>query len=100
MVEVKAVGVCGSDVHSYEHGRIGSHIVRQPLLLGHESSGVIIAVGESVDKSRIGERVALEPGIPDGVCLYWLLSISVLKRALMLALLVLFLCSLSIREMT
>jgi L-iditol 2-dehydrogenase len=68
LVEVKAVGVCGSDVHYYEHGRIGSHIVRQPLILGHESSGIIIAVGESVDTSRIGERVAIEPGIPDGVC--------------------------------
>jgi L-iditol 2-dehydrogenase len=68
LVEVKAVGVCGSDVHYHEHGRIGSHIVRQPLILGHESSGIIIAVGENVDTSRIGERVAIEPGIPDGVC--------------------------------
>lgn len=68
MVEVKAVGVCGSDVHYYEHGRIGTHIVRQPLILGHESAGVIVAVGANVNQGRIGERVALEPGIPDGVC--------------------------------
>lgn len=68
LVEVKAVGVCGSDVHYYEHGRIGSYVVRQPLILGHESAGVIVAVGASVNKSRIGERVAIEPGIPDGVC--------------------------------
>ncbi|MDQ2887748.1 MAG: NAD(P)-dependent alcohol dehydrogenase [Chloroflexota bacterium] len=68
LVEIKAVGVCGSDVHYYEHGRIGSYIVRQPLILGHEASGVIVAVGDEVAKSRIGERVALEPGIPDGVC--------------------------------
>jgi L-iditol 2-dehydrogenase len=68
LIEVKAVGVCGSDVHYYEHGRIGSYVVRQPLILGHEASGVIIAVGEGVDKNRIGERVAMEPGIPDGVC--------------------------------
>ncbi|HZR42087.1 MAG TPA: alcohol dehydrogenase catalytic domain-containing protein [Ktedonobacteraceae bacterium] len=39
LVEVSAVGVCGSDVHYYEHGRIGSFVVRQPLILGHESSG-------------------------------------------------------------
>ena len=68
LVEIKSVGVCGSDVHYYEHGRIGSHIVCQPLILGHESAGVIVDVGEAVSKSRIGERVAIEPGIPDGVC--------------------------------
>ena len=68
LVEVRAVGVCGSDVHYYEHGRIGSYIVRQPLILGHESAGVIVAAGADVSQSRIGERVAIEPGIPDGVC--------------------------------
>ena len=68
LVEVKAVGVCGSDVHYYEHGRIGPYIVRQPLILGHESAGVIVAVGTDVPQSRIGERVAIEPGIPDGTC--------------------------------
>src|SRR3989441_2962560 len=68
LVEVKAVGVCGSDVHYYEHGRIGPYIVRQPLILGHESAGVIVAVGADVHQSRIGERVAIEPGIPDGTC--------------------------------
>ncbi len=68
MVEVKAVGVCGSDVHYYEHGRIGTYVVRQPLILGHESAGVIVAVGANVNQNRIGERVAIEPGIPDGVC--------------------------------
>src|SRR5260370_3576005 len=68
LVEVKAVGVCGSDVHYYEHGRIGSYVVRQPLILGHEPAGVIVGVGAGVDRSRIGERVAIEPGIPDGTC--------------------------------
>ena len=68
LVEVKAVGVCGSDVHYYEHGRIGSYVVRQPLVLGHESAGVIVAVGADVPQSRVGERVAIEPGIPDGTC--------------------------------
>lgn len=68
LIEVKAVGVCGSDVHYYEHGRIGSYVVRQPLILGHESAGVIVDVGEGVPPGRVGERVAIEPGIPDGVC--------------------------------
>jgi L-iditol 2-dehydrogenase len=68
LIEIKAVGVCGSDVHYYEHGKIGSHVVRQPLILGHESSGIIVAVGEGVSTNRMGERVAIEPGIPDGVC--------------------------------
>jgi L-iditol 2-dehydrogenase len=68
LVEVSAVGVCGSDVHYYEHGRIGSFVVRQPLILGHESSGVIVDVGEGVSKDRIGQRVAMEPGIPCGTC--------------------------------
>lgn len=68
LVEIKAIGVCGSDVHYYEHGRIGSFIVRQPLILGHESSGVIVEVGEGVSKDRIGQRVAIEPGVPCRVC--------------------------------
>ena len=68
LIEIKAVGVCGSDVHYYEHGRIGTYVVRQPLILGHESAGVIIDVGEGVGRERIGQRVAIEPGVPDGVC--------------------------------
>src|SRR5437763_13943061 len=68
LIEIKAVGVCGSDVHYYEYGRIGTYVVRQPLILGHESAGVIVGGGAGVDRSRIGERVAIEPGIPDGIC--------------------------------
>lgn len=68
LVKVKSVGVCGSDVHYYEHGRIGSFVVRDPLILGHESSGVIVALGEAATKHEVGERVTLEPGVPDGTC--------------------------------
>ncbi len=68
LVEVKAVGVCGSDVHWYEHGRIGTLVVRAPLILGHEVSGVIVELGAEVSKHAVGERVALEPGIPCGAC--------------------------------
>ena len=68
LIEITAGEVCGSDVHYYEHGRIGTYVVRQPLILGHGSAGVIVDVGEGVSTSRIGERVAIEPGIPDGIC--------------------------------
>ncbi|HKN45691.1 MAG TPA: alcohol dehydrogenase catalytic domain-containing protein, partial [Propionibacteriaceae bacterium] len=61
LVEVAAVGVCGSDTHYYRHGRIGDFVVTSPLILGHELSGRIVAVGEEVPGSRIGERVAIEP---------------------------------------
>ena len=68
LVEVAAVGVCGSDVHYYEHGRIGARVVRAPLVLGHESAGRVVAIGERVTRHRVGDRVALEPGLPCGRC--------------------------------
>ncbi len=68
LVHVAAVGVCGSDVHYYEHGRIGNFVVEAPMVLGHESSGVIVAVGEGVSAERVGERVSIEPGLPDLTC--------------------------------
>ena len=68
LVRVGAVGVCGSDTHYYDHGRIGRFVVESPLVLGHEASGVIAAVGQGVDPSRIGQRVSIEPGVPDLTC--------------------------------
>ena len=68
LVEVSAVGVCGSDVHYYEEGRIGSFVVEEPLILGHESMGTVVALGEGATKHEAGDRVTLEPGIPDGTC--------------------------------
>lgn len=68
LVQVRSVGVCGSDVHYYEHGRIGSHVVEAPLVLGHEASGVITSVGSDVDPGLVGSRVAMEPGVPCGRC--------------------------------
>lgn len=61
LIRIGSVGVCGSDVHYYDTGRIGNFVVEQPLVLGHEAGGVIVAVGEDVDPSRIGERVSIEP---------------------------------------
>jgi len=68
LVEIRAVGVCGSDVHYYEEGRIGSFVVNEPLILGHESMGTVVALGERATKHEVGERVTLEPGVPDGTC--------------------------------
>jgi L-iditol 2-dehydrogenase len=68
LVRVAAVGVCGSDVHYFRHGKIGDFVVENPLVLGHELSGTIVAVGDKVDPSRVGERVAVEPQKPCHRC--------------------------------
>uniref|UniRef100_A0A1I8F1Z9 Sorbitol dehydrogenase n=1 Tax=Macrostomum lignano TaxID=282301 RepID=A0A1I8F1Z9_9PLAT len=63
-----SVGICGSDVHYWTHGAIGDFVVRQPMVLGHESAGVVTEVGAEVDNLRPGDRVAVEPGIPCRFC--------------------------------
>ena len=68
LVRVASVGVCGSDTHYYDHGRIGSYVVEQPLVLGHEASGVVTEVGPGVPAERVGQRVSIEPGVPDLTC--------------------------------
>jgi L-iditol 2-dehydrogenase len=68
LVRVAAVGVCGSDVHYFRHGRIGDFVVEGPLVLGHELSGTIVAVGDTVDADRVGQRVAVEPQKPCHRC--------------------------------
>ena len=68
LVRIGSVGVCGSDVHYYEHGRIGSHVVASPLVLGHEAGGVVVAVGAEVTSLEVGQRVSVEPGIPCRGC--------------------------------
>jgi L-iditol 2-dehydrogenase len=67
-VAIASVGVCGSDVHYYEHGRIGDFVVTGPLVLGHESAGTVVAVGSDVTTRQVGDRVAVEPGVPCGRC--------------------------------
>lgn len=61
----KFVGICGSDVHYYTHGRIGDFVVEEPMILGHEASGVVVEVGSAVKHLKAGDRVCMEPGIPD-----------------------------------
>lgn len=64
-IAILTVGICGSDVHYYQHGAIGQFVVRQPMVLGHEAAGTIVAVGNEVDTLHVGDRVCMEPGIPD-----------------------------------
>jgi L-iditol 2-dehydrogenase len=69
LVQVTAVGICGSDVHYWERGAIGPFVVRAPLVLGHEAAGTVVAAGPgAAGGPRPGDRVALEPGIPCGRC--------------------------------
>jgi D-xylulose reductase len=64
-VAVHTVGICGSDVHYYVHGGIGDYLVREPMVLGHEGSGTVVEAGSAVTSLKIGDRVCMEPGIPD-----------------------------------
>jgi L-iditol 2-dehydrogenase len=67
-VAVHSVGICGSDVHYLVNGAIGDFIVKAPMLLGHESSGTVTLLGEGVTNLKVGDRVALEPGVPCRLC--------------------------------
>jgi L-idonate 5-dehydrogenase len=67
-VAVKAVGICGSDLHYYRHGRVGDFVIRAPLTPGHEASGQVIEVGAQVSSVKPGDRVALNPSRTCGVC--------------------------------
>lgn len=68
LVAVKANGICGSDVHFYEDGRLGNFVVDQPYIPGHEASGEIVACGEDVSHLKPGDAVVIEPGVPCGHC--------------------------------
>jgi L-iditol 2-dehydrogenase len=68
LVKIKHVGICGSDVHYYETGKLGIHGFKAPLVLGHESAGVIEKIGTEVVGLNVGDKVALEPGIPCRKC--------------------------------
>ena len=68
LVAIGEVGICGSDLHYFEHGRIGDFVVDEPLILGHESAGEVTEVGAAVSDVDVGTRVALEPGVPCRRC--------------------------------
>ncbi|WMC91718.1 NAD(P)-dependent alcohol dehydrogenase [Kineothrix sp. MB12-C1] len=68
LVKIEYVGICGSDLHYYEAGRIGDFIVQTPFILGHEAAGIVAQIGEKVKHLKVGDRVALEPGKTCGQC--------------------------------
>ncbi|KAF9732754.1 hypothetical protein PMIN06_007074 [Paraphaeosphaeria minitans] len=68
LLHIKATGVCGSDIHFWRHGRIGSLVVEGDCILGHEAAGIVLQCGEGATNLKPGDRVAVEPGVPCGVC--------------------------------
>ncbi len=68
LVKLEYVGVCGSDVHYLEHGKIGDFIVNGDFILGHECAGTVVEIGSGVQNLQVGDKVALEPGITCGQC--------------------------------
>ncbi|WVR07288.1 chlorophyll synthesis pathway protein BchC [Kwoniella sp. DSM 27419] len=72
LVQVAKTGICGSDVHYLQHGRIGDFVLEKPMCLGHESSGIVVKMGPNVKNDgrlKVGTRVALEPGVACRACL-------------------------------
>ena len=68
LVKVEHVGICGSDMHFLQEGRLGNWVVDKPLILGHESAGEVVCLGPGVEGFSPGEKVTLEPGVPCGEC--------------------------------
>ncbi len=68
LIQMRVVGVCGSDVHYYTQGKIGSQVVQFPFPVGHEGAGVVVEVGTAVTRVNPGDRIAIEPAMPCGVC--------------------------------
>jgi D-xylulose reductase len=64
-IRINTVGICGSDIHYYQHGRIGPFVVTEPMVLGHEAAGTVVQVGDEVTNLKAGDRVCMEPGVPD-----------------------------------
>ncbi|MBN1302577.1 MAG: alcohol dehydrogenase catalytic domain-containing protein [Melioribacteraceae bacterium] len=68
LIRIKMVGVCGSDIHYYTTGRIGSQIVKYPFIVGHEAAGVVEQVGSKVTRVKPGQKIAIDPAISCGKC--------------------------------
>uniref|UniRef100_A0A1L8E4L6 Sorbitol dehydrogenase n=1 Tax=Nyssomyia neivai TaxID=330878 RepID=A0A1L8E4L6_9DIPT len=68
LLEMDCVGICGSDVHYLVEGRIGPFVVEQPMIIGHEASGVVAKLGQNVKNLKVGDRVAIEPGVACREC--------------------------------
>lgn len=61
-------GICGSDMHYYQDGKVGHSVVKDPMVLGHELSALVLEVGQSVVEVSVGDRVAINPALPCGTC--------------------------------
>src|SRR4030065_2680169 len=68
LIRMERVGVCGSDVHYYTTGRIGSQVVKYPFMVGHEGAGIVKETGERVTRVKPGDRIAIEPAMPCWAC--------------------------------
>jgi L-iditol 2-dehydrogenase len=68
LLKIQSVGVCGSDIHYYARGKIGSQVVKYPFAVGHECSAIVETIGSDVKKVKKSDLVAIEPGIPCGKC--------------------------------
>jgi L-iditol 2-dehydrogenase len=67
-IKMTVVGVCGSDIHYFNNGRIGSQVVTFPFAVGHEGAGVVVETGKSVSRVKPGDRIAIEPAMPCRKC--------------------------------
>ena len=70
LVRIDRVGICGSDIHYYQHGENSGNVVEFPHVLGHESAGTVVDIGADVQLVAPDDRVAIEPGLPYGECSY------------------------------
>ncbi len=68
LIRMERIGVCGSDVHYYTAGRIGSQVVKYPFTVGHEGAGTVLKTGPAVTTVKPGQRIAIEPAMPCGEC--------------------------------
>ena len=69
-MKLGAGGICGSDLHYFGHGRVGAFVIREPLVPGHEASGIVERIGSAVTRVKPGEKVAVNPSHACGVCDY------------------------------
>ena len=72
LIEIKKIGICGSDVHYWEHGKIGEFVVDGDFILGHECSGIVAEIGKNVKHLKSGDNVTVEPGDTCGKCSFCL----------------------------
>ena len=67
-IKMSVVGICGSDIHYYTQGQIGSQVVEYPFAVGHEGAGIVVETGKSVKRVKAGDRIAIEPAMPCWEC--------------------------------